>query len=929
MKPMTEARVQQPVLLELAVEGVVPVLAGCAGALAGGPEGGLVGVAAGQALEKVINYFGGRIVRCWGEWFRSQPVEVRQQAIAELASLDPEAARQEVSILLERAAPSASPADRELALEYLSLLPGAVERATVKNPRNGQKSLPPTHSWEDPQQLLALLPTRLPPYRAGTDLAGTPYRLERLLGTGGFGAVYRASTRSLQHLPLAIKFCLDPSLNAALQRERDNLERLMKAGGQGWSPRIVKLYGYELDHATPYLVYEYVTGGDLIQHLASRRETLGRPLDANEVLELIVQITEALAFAHRHGLVHRDLKPANVLVEGGLPKLADFGLGGISAERAIQVSRIGATTLDLLSVADQASLFRGAGTPLYMSPEQRRGAGPDPRHDLFSLGVMWYQLLVGDVSRELHPGWAKELALRFNVPRSHIDLIERCVGWVDERPRNAEELLTLLRAAQMPAAAAAPVAAVAPASARVPSSLAPANDEAGELRQKRLRSLVQRLVETHRELVAFQQAGLLSLLGVTAGVGLLGAWLLGSLLRSEPAAVMGFILFAAGTAAVFYANRQHKRAFLEETRTRVTGNLGQEYPEEVRSWGGASILNDPDMVHELARRLSLVEVPPEPSPPRPGRAEVATDQPLPALEPAQRVSLAGKLQQVITTLTRVRRLGTPKGFPFPVALGIGLLLGVAAGVGLFQMYLGYLGVLQAEAFPNTNPRKVIWRTPGLVPELTPELYHRRGPEGKYFDSRGYPLNESEYPLAERRSLTLAGAVAVCVGLGVGVVVAALLAWVPWYRRWMLTGAALGLIPGGALGVGVALLYGGLCSPYFVEEKVENRRPIALALYDSHNHELSDVAYILAYRQTTTSIFLIGVSIAVGGLLIGVVLAQLLAWRQARRVRASLPRLVAELADTFPRVIEAWGGREALQRIESARGLLEAVERVPA
>src|SRR6185503_9540782 len=133
----------------------------------------------------------------------------------------------------------------------------------------------------------------------------------------------------------------------------------------------------------------------------------------------------ALAFAHENGLVHRDLKPANVLVEGGVIKLADFGLGGVNAVRAAQVSRIGATTVDQLSLADQASLFRGAGTPLYMAPEQRRGLPPDPRHDLYALGVVWFQLLTGDVSRELHHGWAKELGVRFGVPPAHIALIER------------------------------------------------------------------------------------------------------------------------------------------------------------------------------------------------------------------------------------------------------------------------------------------------------------------------------------------------------------------------------------------------------------------------------------------------------------------------------------------------------------------------
>src|SRR5262245_22647580 len=96
------------VLLALAAEGVIPVVGGCAGALAGGPEagvvGGMVGVAVGQAVEKVINFFGARIVDRWGGWFRKQPPEVQQQALAELASLPPEEARQQASALLDQLA---------------------------------------------------------------------------------------------------------------------------------------------------------------------------------------------------------------------------------------------------------------------------------------------------------------------------------------------------------------------------------------------------------------------------------------------------------------------------------------------------------------------------------------------------------------------------------------------------------------------------------------------------------------------------------------------------------------------------------------------------------------------------------------------------------------------------------------------------------
>jgi len=456
---MASTQTQLNILLKLAAEGIAPVIAGCANALTANPAGPRTRTAIAEPAT-AIDLFGRGIVEKWREWFAAASPDERAAASAELAELAPAAVREQAQRALAEHTSDAEPRDLSIALEYLCSLPTSMSRAMVLD-LAGQRSMPATVSWDEAHTLLQLLPQEIPPYAAASELPGTPYRLEELLGTGGFGAVYRASSPTLQHLPLAIKFCLDRSLLPALTLERTNLERLMRAAGERGSQHVVRLYGYDLDHPTPYLVYEYVPGGDLTGYLARHRTESNGAMDASRVLEVVTQLAEGLAFAHRVGLVHRDVKPANVLVHDSVLKLADFGLGGVAVRRAVERSRIGATTIDYLTLAERASLFRGAGTPLYMSPEQRRGANPDPRHDLYSLGVLWFQLLAGDVTRELHPGWAKELAVRFKVPAGHLHLIERCVGWLDERPKDASELLSLLReqAAEPPPL---PVARVAP-----------------------------------------------------------------------------------------------------------------------------------------------------------------------------------------------------------------------------------------------------------------------------------------------------------------------------------------------------------------------------------------------------------------------------------------------------------------------------------
>jgi serine/threonine protein kinase len=869
-------------LLALAVEGVVPVLGGCAGALAGGPEGGvvggMVGVAVGQSVEKVINFFGGRIVERWADWFRKQTPEERDAALSELASTTPEEARKQAEDILDRIVlePIAA-VDRDLALSYLTLLPGAIDRALCRPSPSGARSLPQTMSVEEPRELLSLLPLTLPPYAVGAEVPGTPYRLDALLGTGGFGAVYRASTRSLQHLPLAIKFCLDSGLALALHRERDNLERLMKAGGDDWSPRIVRLYGYDLDHETPYLVYEFVTGGDLIRYLTARHEKQGRPLDAAEIFALMVQVAEALGFAHENGLVHRDLKPANVLVEGGLVKLADFGLGGVNAVRAAQVSRIGATTVDQLSLADQASLFRGAGTPLYMAPEQRRGLPPDPRHDLYSLGVMWYQLLVGDVSRELHPGWAKELALRYKVPPAHIAFIDACVGYFDERPKHAGELLAMMRGA----GAVVVTSPSAPPMAAPLSAIPVASGD--EMRQTLLANVVKALLAAHR--ASFAMKDRLQAIFAPAGGVAFVAFVVGMSERTPFFLSLFFAVVVGGIVAgiTTLVLKARSTANILNVEAKIE-DLEREFPAVVAGWGGSIVLRDRALVKRIAREMGLGVEPPEIPPPAP--------PPLSKIDPARKALAVEQLRELRREQQKLHDHGPRKTVPWPLAIFLGVLLGVPAGIGV-----------GAYAHTMTEPQEYQSYKDGK--RLT-----------EWYSSRGFTLNESGVFQASRYAMLTAALTGIGSGVAVAVAVSLLLGVRPWYRRRLLTGLGLAALIAVPLGLGFGLLYHSQIKPYTTgsyNAKVEyyNWRGTVIdeAFYEREQTYI--MAHALLIGFASGAVLLVALTLAFHSVYA----------RRARAAAVAVEEQARRTAEAFPELAAAGGGVEGLSRPGSARQLL--------
>ena len=302
------------------------------------------------------------------------------------------------------------------------------------------------------------------------------YEVQGILGRGGMGVVYKAFDPAI-HRQVAIKTitksAMDPSeLQYAIARFRHEAQ----AVGRLTHPRIAAIFDYGEDENIAYIVMELVNGKSLYEHLQNKAK-----FDLAEIGEIVRQLLDGLGYAHAQGVVHRDIKPSNILInDDGRIKISDFGIAHLDSSSLTQVGEI-------------------MGSPGYMSPEQFTGDEPDARSDIYSAGVIAYELLA---SRKPFIGSNVEImrqviSERPVNPSQYNPLISAQLDWA------AHKALAKKRESRFQTAQEFALAFVQGISASLRTSKATAAEDAAEAPTQRLDS---KLVSAARMLAGLQAA---------------------------------------------------------------------------------------------------------------------------------------------------------------------------------------------------------------------------------------------------------------------------------------------------------------------------------------------------------------------------------------------------------------------------------------
>jgi formylglycine-generating enzyme required for sulfatase activity len=383
-----------------------------------------------------------------GKWlfdkYKEHKVNKRLEDLEEGAKIKPQEAvqiaREEIQRQRQNGKTISGDFERQL-VERAAMMPAMVNQHIQATLQQAQRygtqatlALPIGDQIEDYQRTAfyqSLIPPRAQRFHKGDPVPhdNPQWKLVEMLGSGGFGEVWQADHQTSKKSK-AVKFCLDEQSAKLLKHEAKALIDLSQKLPD--HPNIVDLKDIQLEQEPYWLAFEKVEGGTLQSLMQAKQLTV------QESLELFIPIVEAMALVHQAGIIHRDLKPVNILLTSkNVPKIADFGIGKIMAEQTA-------------STQQTKSLFTamGYGTPDYMSPEQKMLLPAHFSDDVYSLGVIFWQMLSHTLQA---PNYLRDSLENLNISEHLKNLLIQCI----EKPRtkriqNAGELLQRLKTGNPP-----------------------------------------------------------------------------------------------------------------------------------------------------------------------------------------------------------------------------------------------------------------------------------------------------------------------------------------------------------------------------------------------------------------------------------------------------------------------------------------------